>query len=157
MRKILILLGFLLFASSAQAADGASCDSDVNKVSRGPWVDLYCINVCDDADSTDSSCTEVDLQNAGRPDVLRFEREDVGADCTDPGGPVITITTGPTTGGSPSYALDTTTVVLNDTVEAVNVIMMDMPSSRYLFFTLSSMTACTDVDVRMTAMKRRAE
>lgn len=144
----------LVVPATSWAADGDACDSDTGLITTGAWRHVACINVCDGKAAADSSCTEFDLDSSGMPDIIVFEREDVGADCTDPGGPTITITTGPVTGGSPSYDLDTSTVVLNDTTERVVISTKDAIVDRYLFFATSDDTACTDVDVRMYLFNR---
>ena len=150
------LLGVLVLAlpTFAWAADGDNCDSDVGRVSRGVWTTSVCVNVCDAAVAADSTCAEFDLGNAGMPDILIFEREENDANCSDAGGPVITITTGPTTGGSPSYDLTSTAVLLNDTINRITIDTQTAPLSRYLFFTTSDDTACTDYDVRMYLVNR---
>jgi len=150
----LLTVGALLVPGVSLADDGDSCDADTGRITNGIWATVVCVNLCDGKAAADSTCTEWDFNSGGMPDVIILEREDVGADCTDAGGPTFTFTTGPTTGGSPSYVPDTSAVVLNDTTDRLVIVTKDATLSRYLFTAVSDDTTCTDVDVRMYLMSR---
>ncbi len=145
-----ILLALLLAGPAIAAPNtthGQSCDSDVGLVNKGQFRVAECVNLCNNhaqADD-DSECTEYEFK--GVPDLVILEREENDANCS--GDPTFTFTTGPTTGGSPSYALDTTAVVLNDATPRVVFVMANGIFDSFLFIAVSNDTACTDVDVRM--------
>lgn len=164
--NLLPLLLTLLLATPVWAAnpktDGVVCASHtanarVPGITRGRWVETGCYNVCDAyaAADTGAACNEFDLNAVGMPDILIFEIDENGSDCSDSGGPTVTITTGPITGGDPAYGPSTSTVVLNDAVDRVTVITKDAMLDRFLFFAVADDTACTDVDVRMHLANRK--
>jgi len=153
MKAILFLLALLL-AAPVLAADGDACDradeSDrVARLDTGAHRYEVCIDICDGkaAADDDAACTEFDMRTVGRPDLIILEREQ-GPSCSDAGGPTFTVTTGPVTGGSPSYDIGGTAVVLNDTTDRVVIDMTTAPTNRYLFASLADAAACTEADLR---------
>ena len=85
MKLLSFLVGVLvLLPSLALGADGDSCDSDTGKLTHGNYKTQACVNLCDGKAAADSNCgTSYDLDDAGGiPDLIIFEYEDVGADCS---------------------------------------------------------------------------
>lgn len=146
----------LLLAPSVWAADGGDCDSDVDKLAKGNWKTQTCVQLCDGKAAADSSCTEWNFNSSGgMPDQVILEYEDVGADCSAT--PEYTFTTGPTTGGSPSYNFDTTAVVITPTVNRITIIIKEGSLNTYLFTAIADDADCTDVDIRMYLVNREGQ
>lgn len=141
-------------------ADGDVCDADTDQFRRGAYTTVGCFQLCDTKVAANSSCTEFDLnatstagRRVGSSDLIVFEYEENGSDCTAT--PDFTITTGPVTGGAPLYDLDTTPVILNSTVNRVVLDMSRAPTDRYLFTAILDDADCTDVDIRMYLLDHR--
>lgn len=154
MRNVLVtLISFVLLAWAGLAfgapntTHGQSCDSDITKVLRGRYRAIGCVNLCNNYAAADdgAACTEYEFK--GVPDLIVLEREDNDAGCA--GDVTFTFTTGPVTGGTPSYGLDATTVVLNDATDRLIFVMKDFSMDAFLFTAVATDTSCTDVDVRM--------
>jgi hypothetical protein len=162
-RLLLILLGIgLLCAPSAFAttASNAPCDADADMLParKGAFRAPICRNICDTVIATDTACTEFDFDDyGGMPDVIVLERDD-SVDCSDAGGPTFTFTTGPTTGGSPSFVPTTSALVLNDTTDRITIDVGGAMIDRYLFTAVSNATGCDsspEVDVRIYLIYHR--
>ena len=154
MKLLYILVGFLvLLPQVTWAADGDACEDGTGKFSRGTWRSVACINLCDDIDSTDTICATFDLNSVGMPDVIVFEYEDVGGQCSST--PDFTITTSPESDGTPAYDLDASAVVLNSTTDRVVIDTSQAPLDRYIVTAVSDVAACQDVDIRMHLLDRR--
>jgi hypothetical protein len=154
MRSLIVILGLILLALPAFAADntthGQQCDSDITLIEGGVHRTHSCVNLCNNYAVTDSgdsedACTEYEFN--GVPDIIILEREENNTDCTND--PTFTFTTGPITGGDPDYPLDTTAVVLNDAVERLIFLQDKGPMNSFLFTAVSDDAGCSDVDVRM--------
>ncbi|GAF97881.1 unnamed protein product, partial [marine sediment metagenome] len=119
MRYLVLLLAMLLApAAWATVATTTACDDDTDVLEAGRFRTIVCRNLCDEVIDTDTACDEYDF-GTNMPDIIVLEREEVGGNCSDAGGPAFTFTTGPVTGGTPSYDIDTTAVVLNDTTDRI--------------------------------------
>jgi hypothetical protein len=164
MKRILSLMGFLgalLLSSVAFGADGDECDSHVSDARiplarTGNWAPTVCIQLCDDKAASHSACDEWDFNDTGgMPDiiVLEYEEDPSNMDCS--GTPDYTFTTGPITGGVPSYAIDTTALVMNPTTNRVIIVTKDSVMDRFLFTAIADDGACTDVDIRMFLYNRK--
>ena len=138
----------LLLAPTALAADGDACDSGIGKITRGRHQTVVCVNLCDTKVAANSSCADFDMNTVGMPDQIVFEYEENGV-ATCSGTPDFAITTGPITGGTPSYELDATAVVLNPTTNRVIVDARTAVLDRWLFTAITDDAACLDVDIRM--------
>jgi hypothetical protein len=163
MKMLLIfggLIGALLLAPGAFAADGDQCenpsDANIPLFTKGNWIPVACVNLCDNyAGAADAACDEWDFADTpGMPDIIVLEYDDNGGDC---GGfsPDFTFQTGPITGGTPAYDIDSSTVVLNTTTDRIIIITEDGPLDRFLFTTVADDDDCTDVDVRMFFYNRK--
>lgn len=126
---------------------GQACDTDITVPVRGEFRTSQCINLCNNYAAADdgAECTEYEFK--GVPNLIVFEREENDANCTN--NPTFTLKTGPVTGGTPSYDLDSTAVVLNDADDRIIIIVESAPPDAFLFITVTDDLACTDVDVRM--------
>lgn len=152
-RNLLILFASFLLAGPAFATTSttANCDSDIGLLpyQKGRFQTAVCKNLCNKVIATDTVCTELDFNSYGMPDLIVLEREENSGACSDPGGPTFTLTTGPVTGGTPSYDIDSSTVVLNDTTDRVIIDNSTGVLDRYLFTAVSDVTGCTDEDLRI--------
>jgi hypothetical protein len=160
MKMLLILgglIGALLLAPTALAADGGPCqshtaDAAIPLWSGGFWTPLACVQLCDAkavADD-DGTCTEFDFETApGLAEVIVFEYEEDPDNLDCSATPTFTMTTGPITGGAPAYSFDSTAVVLNPTDNRISVDVGPAMLSRFLFVDITGFDACSDVDVRM--------
>ncbi len=151
------LIGALLFPTLSLAADGDPCVTSADAAmpfgSNGQWRVVACIQVCDAKNATEE-CAEYDFGSGpGIPDVIIFEYEDSDNTCSSTVD--ITISTGPVTGGTPSYTLDVSAVVLTEALGRVVLISKDYPPDRYLFFSTADDASCDDLDVRMFLLDRK--
>jgi hypothetical protein len=142
--------------AATPSTDGEECPATVEKISKGEWRTTACVRVCNDYLTTDAGadCDEHDFNTGGGlPDLLVLERVDGG--CTND--PTITITTGPTTGGTPSYGISSSAVTLNDATPRVVIVTKDAPMDRYLFFAVSDDVGCAtgELDVYMHLLDSR--
>ena len=166
MKRLLFLTGLvgaLLIASGpSYGADGDSClsiaDASLNFGFKGDMVATACYMLCDGPATGTSSCTEWDFRTSpGMPDVIVFEyQQKAVVSCAAT--PDITLTTGPLTGGTPGYDLDTSAVVLNSTTDRVVIDTRLAPMDRFLFATIADNTDCAagDMDVRMTFYSQKS-
>jgi hypothetical protein len=168
MKTLLIfggLIGALLLAPGAFAADGDECTTTVDAVamdlpSKGSWLPQACVLLCDGkaaGDAGANACTEWDFADVpGMPDLVIFEYEELAGEACN-ATPDLTLTTGPVTGGTPGYDLDSSAVVLNSTTNRVIVDISQAPLDRFLFVALADAAGCAagDVDVRMTFFGRK--
>jgi hypothetical protein len=153
MRNLLVTLGLIILLSAVPAfgapntTHGQTCDSDITLIESGVHRSMGCVNLCNNYAVADdgAACTEYEFK--GVPDIIVLEREENDSNCAND--PTFTFTTGPVTGGSPDYPLDTTTVVLNDAVPRIVFIQDKGPMDAFLFTAVSDDASCTDVDVRM--------
>jgi hypothetical protein len=180
MNRILSLIGFfgaLLLPLAAFGADGDACKShdgvEIEGWTRGPWIPLKCVQVCDgkvaadDDDDGTPECADYDFgAGPGMPDVivLEYDVDNVAAggehSCSST--PDITVTTGPIALGGvdddyPEYSPDTTAVVLNSTTDRVLINTELAHLDRYLFFELEDAAACANggIDIRMFLYNRK--
>jgi len=155
--KLLLTTLIALLAFPAFAADGDKCDIVAVPISvqdKGTWRTDVCIDVCDANVAADSDCTEFDFKaQYGLPDTLIFEIQDNDGNCS--GTPAIAVTTGPVTGGTPSYEISTTAVIIDDNPNRVVVDTQAAALSRFLFFAVSGDAGCTDLDLRMFLVNRK--
>ncbi len=158
--KTLIFLMALLLPAVAWGADGGACaghgTTTIAKITRGAWTEVSCIQLCDTKLAANSSCTEFDMNSVGMPDliVFEFQEDPSNEDCSAT--PDFTITTGPITGGAPAHDMDTSAVVLNSSTTRVVMDMSRAIVDRYLFTAITDDADCTDVDIYMHLLKRRA-
>ena len=161
MKRLLFLLGLvgvLIVPTCGWAADGDACtDTDgtaITLASRGSWVPVSCVLLCNAKAAADSACTEYDFNAVGgMPDIVIFEYEEDpdAANCSAT--PDFTITTGPISvvalANAPTYALDSTAVVLNSTDNRVIVLNESGLLDRFIFTAIADDADCTDVDILM--------
>jgi len=164
MKRLLFLMGLvgaLLVPGTTWATDGDACaltadGAAITLPSKGSWIPVACIQLCDGKAATEE-CAEYDFADApGMPDIIVLEyEEEVGSACGAT--PDITITTGPVTGQTPEYAIDTSSVVLNSTTNRVVIDTSVAPLDRFLFTTTTDDASCVagDLDVRMTFFNRK--
>lgn len=161
MKRLLFLLGLIgvlfMVPGTAFGADGDQCDdssdADIPLSTRGQWQAVACVQLCDGKAATEE-CDEYDFADSpGVPDILIFEYQDNSGNCG--GTPDLTITTGPVTGGTPSYDISSSTVVLNPTTNRIIVITEGAPLDRFLFTSLADDASCDDLDVRMFFVNRK--
>jgi hypothetical protein len=146
----LAILAIIFLATPAFGAPntthGQDCDDDIVLIERGYIQEGGCINLCNNyAAADDAGCTEYKFD--GLPHMIVLEKEENDAGCS--ADVTFTFTTGPVSGGTPSYALDTTAVTLNDAADRLTFLLKDMHIDSYLFIDIADDTGCTDVDVRM--------
>ena len=168
MKQLLFLLGLvgvLIVPTCGWAADGDACvDTDNNAVplaNRGPWVPVTCIQLCDTKVAADSACTEFDFNSVGgMPDLIIFEYEENPDSANCGATPDFTITTGPISvvalANAPTYALDSTAVVLNSTDNRVIIRSEAGLLDRFIFTAIADDASCDDVDILMFLYNRRA-
>lgn len=155
------LIGALLLPALSWGADGDSCqshtaDAAIPLFNKGVWIPIACVQLCDGKAAADSACTEFDFADApGMPEliVLEYEEDPANMDCS--GTPDYTFTTGPITGGTPSYAIDATAVIANPTTNRIVIDVSQAPLDRFLFTAIADDAGCTDVDVRMFLYTRK--
>ena len=161
MKRLLFLLGLVgalcLLPTVSFGADGDECvssaNADIPVGTRGTWQVAACVQVCDAKNATEE-CAEYDFSNSpGIPDILIFEYEDSDNSCSSTVD--ITISTGHITGGTPSYTLDVSAVVLTEATGRIILITEDYPPDRFLFFSTADDADCDDLDVRMFMYNRK--
>jgi len=152
MRNLLAVIGLILLLAApafgaANTTHGQDCDSTTTVFAAGRYRTLECINVCNNyaAVDDDAECTEYEFK--GLPDLIVLEKVENDASCS--ADVTFTITTGPVTGGTPGYDLDTTAVALNDASDRAVIDVSQAPIDAFLFINVTNDTACTDVDVVM--------
>ena len=136
------------------AAEGDGCPSTIEKITKGEWRTTACVTICEDHLTAEAACDEHDFNTGGGlSDLLVLERVESGCDAD----PTITITTGPTTGGSPSYGISSSAVTLNDATPRVVIVTKDAPMDRYLFFAVTDDAGCEagELDVYMHLLDSR--
>ena len=145
----------LLLAPPVFAADGDTCmshtaDAAIPLWSGGFWTPLACVQLCDGKAAADSACAEFDFETApGLAEVIVFEYEEDPANLDCSATPTYTITTGPITGGAPSYSWDTSAVVMNPTDNRLMVDVSGAMLDRFINVAITDDAGCTDVDVRL--------
>jgi len=154
MRNFLATILFTLLSvgtayGAANTTHGQECDADVKAslIKKGIYEVGECTNICNNhaAADDDAECTE--HQFIGYGDLIVYEREENDANCS--GDPTFTIKGGPVAGGTPSYDLDSTAVVLNDATPRAVIIMSSIVMPSFITIYVTNDAACTDVDVRM--------
>ena len=166
MKRLLFLTGLvgalLTISGPSFGADGDGCltpaGTSISYGFKGDMVATACYMLCDGKASTDSTCTEWDFKDSpGMPDVIVFEyQEAAGESCSST--PDVTLTTGPVTGGTPGYDIDTSAVVLNATTDRVVIDTRLSPLDRFLFSAIADNAGCVagDMDVRMTFYSQKS-
>jgi len=158
MKKLLSfggLIGAFLLTPMAFAADGDSCmshtaDAAIPLFNKGVLIPIACVQLCDAKAAADSSCTEFDFASVpGLPEILVLEYEEDPANLDCAATPDYTFTTGPITGGTPGYNIDSSAVIMNPTTNRVIVDLSQAPLDRFLFTAIADDAGCTDVDIRM--------
>ena len=168
MKRLLFLLGLvgvLLAPTVGWAVDGDQCDDSDNAniplFTRGGWIAVSCIQLCDGKAAADSACTEYDFATRpGMPDIIVFEYEENPDDANCGGStPDFTLTTGPVsvvaTANAPTYDISTSTIVMNAATNRVILITEGAPLDRFLFTAIADDASCTDVDIRMFFYNRK--
>jgi len=165
MKRLLFLMGLVgafFLTSTASATDGDACALTADGVaitlpSKGSWIPVACIQLCDGHAAADSACTEYDFAKApGMPDIIILEYEEESGELCG-ATPEYTITTGPATGGTPNYDIDTSAVTLTLIANRVIIDTATSPLDRFLFTAIADDASCAagDVDVRMTFFNRK--
>ena len=157
MKLLTLLVGVLVLLPAtgwATTASTTDCDHEsgaVGKLTRGMYKTTLCVNLCDTIVENDDGCDEFDFSStSGMPDLIVFEYSEDASTCTVD--PSITITTGPVTGGTPSYMLDDTSVVLSTSIDRVILDVSKAVPDRYLFTAVADAAGCVagdHVDIRM--------
>ena len=168
MKRLLFLLGLVgvLFTAPGVAlgADGDQCiDSDnatIPLFSRGGWIAVACVQLCDTKVAADSACTEYDFADSpGMPDIIVLEYEENPDSANCGATPDFTITTGPVsvvaTANAPTYDISTSPVVMNAATDRVIIITEGAPLDRFLFTAIADDASCDDVDIRMFFYNRK--
>lgn len=163
----LTILLLLLFPLPSWGADGDTCTAHVlgastgtiTKITKGIWREIACIQLCDGKKVADNSngCTEFNMSAVtGTPDLIVLEYEEDG-DSSCSAGPIFTVSTGPISGGTPTYDIDSTAVTIGEATTRVVIDMSTAPVDNFLFITNgATLTGCDQegVDVRMHLLTR---
>ncbi len=159
MRRLFLTIGLALLLAApafgaANTTHGQDCDSTITKPRAGHWRTVDCVNLCNLYAAADdgAACTEYEFK--GLPDIIILEKDENDANCS--ANVTFTFTTGPVTGGSPSYDFDSSAVTLNDAADRLVIVVEDGPLDAFLFINVTNDTACTDVDVRMYLINQRS-
>lgn len=146
---LLLLAGlgaFLALPTTGWATDGDACATTGRQARRG-W-EVQCFLVCDSKDDTSSSCTDFTITEPADTYILEIAEDE---NCS--AGATVTITT---QGLSDTDQHNLTALDAGGTTEVVITGAAAHPLTR-LNFVLSSMTACTDFDVKLWSFYERRQ